>query len=60
MLKRSNTFRLVQTTMQQKSDYRADATIEKVVHAQVAGVELQKTSMDADVGSFPSWFIKSG
>ena len=37
MLKRSTIFRLVQTTMQQKSDYQADATIEKLVHAQVAG-----------------------
>ena len=60
MLKRSTIFRLVQTTMQQKSDYQADATIEKLVNAQVAGVELQKASMDADVGSFPSWFIRSG
>ena len=60
MLKRSTAFRLVQTTMQQKSDYQADATIEKLVHAQVVGVELQKTSMDADVGSFPSWFVRSG
>ena len=59
MLKRSKIFGLVQTTLQNKRDYQADATIEKLLHAQVGRPELQNTSMDADGGSVSSDFISS-
>ena len=42
MLKRSNTFRLVQTTLQKKRDYPADATIEEVVYAMAAGCSARE------------------
>ncbi len=42
MLKRSNICRLVQTSLQNKSDYQADVTIEKLVHAQGAGPRASK------------------
>ena len=42
MLKRSNTFRLVQTTLQKKRDYPADATIEEAVYAMAVGCSARE------------------
>ena len=42
MLKRSNTFRLAQKTLQKKRDYPADATIEEAVYAMAVGCSARE------------------